>query len=1056
MGSLDAVPRVTRPAALVVLSLFGLCPLLLLGGCKDATEPPVATSLSIGGGTLSFSALGQTAQFTAQVLDQRGKPMPEAPVTWSSSAPQVVEIGPTGWAIARGNGAAQIRAVSGNASATRDVAVDQVAQTFTAVAGDQQTGPVGEPLAMPIRVRGLDSGGSPVVGKSVSFAVTAGGGTVGAAAVSTDSSGEAATTWTLGTRAGEAQEVRASLGNLAVAFRATAVPGPPASIRAEGGDGQTGYAMEVLSDSLTVSVADRFGNPTPGVTVTWTVLQGGGSLSPSARPTNAQGRVRAAWTLGIPAGLQRASAGVSGLTAATFSATALPNAVIAGTVTVTSGYLAPPGAGSIQRAGGGVREGVGSPRRAGAPGQRAAMSREAVPGELVVIFHEGPLGAPALGASAHRSPALSLQVSRALEAALQSHPAADRFEIQAVSPAAMAAKIRVSRGASSEEVTAALGRDPRVKAVEPNFWIQGPPPPPEPEGEMGIAPSGDELYPFQAWHYEMIGLPDAWEITTGSLNVTVAVVDDGIRFDHRDLGGNLTRDGYDFVEDVSYPLCTGGFVSDAGDGDGPDPDPTVPARYHWLSTLGCAWGPQRYGGHGTHVAGTVGALAGNGGGVGVNWRIRIRPVRVLGTTGRGTTWAVAQGILYAAGLPASTGSGSATVQAPYPAQVINLSLGSPTPSVLSENAVVQAAGAGALLVAAAGNDGVSTPTYPAAYPQVMAVSAVDPWGDLASYSNFGSWVEIAAPGGTTMFDFTGGVMSTLWDFQGARSVWGGHQGTSMAAPHVSGVAALLLAANPGLTAQQVRQRLTAHAVPVGPSLYFGAGLVNAFSSLTAGAGWPRALYVRLVNAADGRETATVRANPDGSFRFSRLQDGEYLLFAGMDERGDGRIGVAGRAWGALGGTATPTAVRVSGGGLYAASFAIGQPVERESNNTPATADHLQMGGYLNASLGVVGDVDWFVVKVAEADRYTFSTAGWLGACGMAAQANTFLGLYSGAGLLLASNDDAQATSYNYCARITASLAAGTYYLRVQGSTSNPWRGADQVIGYYRVTAQRGG
>src|SRR5206468_1970742 len=161
----------------------------------------------------------------------------------------------------------------------------------------------------------------------------------------------------------------------------------------------------------------------------------------------------------------------------------------------------------------------------------------------------------------------------------------------------------------------------------------------------------------------------------------------------------------------------------------------------------------------------------------------------------GSFYDIAQGVLYAAGLPADDGAGG-TVQATSGARIINMSLGGPSGTTDLANAVTAATNAGSLIVAAAGNAGTSAPNYPAAYPEVLSVSAVGPDGLLASYSSYGSTVDIAAPGGDFADgDATFGIASTVWNFTTSTASYEVFQGTSMAAPHVSGVAALILAQN---------------------------------------------------------------------------------------------------------------------------------------------------------------------------------------------------------------------------------------------------------------------
>jgi hypothetical protein len=414
----------------------------------------------------------------------------------------------------------------------------------------------------------------------------------------------------------------------------------------------------------------------------------------------------------------------------------------------------------------------------------------------------------------------------------------------------------------------------------------------------------------------------------------------------------------------------------------------------------------------------------------------------------GSSYDIAQGILYAAGLPADNGAGG-TVKPTTGARIINLSIGGAADTTL-HLAVIAASNAGALLVVAAGNSSTSAPSYPAAYPEVLAVSAVGPNVTLASYSNYGSYIGIAAPGGDPFpsgADSSDAVFSTLWNFTSSTPTYGPEQGTSMAAPHVSGVAALLLAQNPSLTAAQLRSRLTTYAVNIGSANLYGAGLVNAYNSLAQTFGPPGQLYARLYNATTGAMTQTVAVQGGGAYTFSGLVDGTYDVYAGGDENGDKQIGVPdtgfyARAWGAFGGSALPTSVTVSGAGTYPASFAIGLPTEHDPNNTIASANVLMIGGYIygtivNPSASVPDDV--YRVLIPQAGTYTFETSGWIGACGFALEENTNLGLYDATGTLITSNDDIDAAYYNFCSRVTAVLNPGTYYVGVAGYYGRRYR-----------------
>lgn len=310
----------------------------------------------------------------------------------------------------------------------------------------------------------------------------------------------------------------------------------------------------------------------------------------------------------------------------------------------------------------------------------------------------------------------------------------------------------------------------------------------------------DPLYPKQ-WHYENMNLPAAWEMTTGDSSIVVAVVDSGI-IPHEDLDDNVLDSGYDFVS------------SSTGDGDGPDPDPTDTGSYH-----------------GTHVSGTIGAVTNNGVGLsGVNWNVGILPIRVMNGMGYGSTFDIANGILYASGVDLA-----GVPSNPTPARVINMSLGiEGVDSPLMRDAIQNASAQGVLLIGSAGNGGDDTPNYPATYEEVVSVSALNPGNKLAYYSSFGETVEVAAPGGEIVFpsDAEDGVLST-YRGRNDQPYWY-LQGTSMAAPHVAGLAALVLSVNPELSADEVRTILSSTAVDLGPAGRddrYGNGAVDAAAAI---------------------------------------------------------------------------------------------------------------------------------------------------------------------------------------------------------------------------------
>ncbi len=286
-------------------------------------------------------------------------------------------------------------------------------------------------------------------------------------------------------------------------------------------------------------------------------------------------------------------------------------------------------------------------------------------------------------------------------------------------------------------------------------------------------------------------LTAAWDHTVGSRDVVVAVIDTGY-LPHEDLKDNLLP-GYDFIPRDSYAANGGGFGSDGRDyGDGVKADdPNKPAD--------CKARPSSW--HGSHVAGIIGAATNNGQGIaGISWHGKILPVRVLGRCG-GRTSDVVTGMRWAAGL--RIGIGNAPTNR-YPAKVLNLSLGSPALKCSQTYAITvrDIRNAGASIVVAAGNDTTNVASVqPANCDGVIAVSATDSLGRRAPWSNYGPKVKISAPGVNILSTVSAGLYSAEQDSYANMS------GTSMAAPHVSGTIALMLAANPKLTPDHIIQIL---------------------------------------------------------------------------------------------------------------------------------------------------------------------------------------------------------------------------------------------------------
>jgi len=274
----------------------------------------------------------------------------------------------------------------------------------------------------------------------------------------------------------------------------------------------------------------------------------------------------------------------------------------------------------------------------------------------------------------------------------------------------------------------------------------------------------DPAFSSQQWGPQKIQAPAAWDITRGSSSVKIAIVDTGVQANHPDLNGKVVN-GYDFVDDDTV----------AQDGNG----------------------------HGTHCAGIAAAVTNNGTGIaGVAPNATILAVRVLNNSGSGTLDDVAAGIRYAADAGA---------------QVISLSLGGSSGTSTLQSAVDYAWSRGSVVVAAAGNSNTSAPSYPAYYSNAIAVASTTSSDTRSSFSNYGSWVDVAAPGSSIYSTYPTSTYATL-------------SGTSMATPHVAGLAALL--ASQGRSNSNIRAAIenTADAIS-GTGTYWVHGRVNAYNAV---------------------------------------------------------------------------------------------------------------------------------------------------------------------------------------------------------------------------------
>jgi len=279
----------------------------------------------------------------------------------------------------------------------------------------------------------------------------------------------------------------------------------------------------------------------------------------------------------------------------------------------------------------------------------------------------------------------------------------------------------------------------------------------------------DLLYSAYQWNLPAIETERGWALTRGSDDIVIAVLDTGVQLDHPDLRGRIAE---------------GVNLIGAG-----DPEDDV--------------------GHGTHVAGIIAATVNNGEGVaGLSWRGRIMPVKVLDSTGSGTTYSVAEGIIWATD---------------HGADVINMSLGNYASAEFLHDAIRYAYDRGVVLVAASGNDNTDQPGYPAAYPEVLAVAATDAGDNKAPYSNYGDYIDVAAPGDAIASTYPGNRYAAL-------------SGTSMASPHAAALAGLIKSVNPELTNGEIMDIMRKTAVDLGEKgrdVYFGYGRIDVVRALEA-------------------------------------------------------------------------------------------------------------------------------------------------------------------------------------------------------------------------------
>jgi serine protease len=418
--------------------------------------------------------------------------------------------------------------------------------------------------------------------------------------------------------------------------------------------------------------------------------------------------------------------------------------------------------------------------------------------------------------------------------------AVHRLRTTALGSQVLKADRRLSLAEAEQLAADVAAADPDVEYAEPDRIMRA-----------TFTPN-DTRYNEQ-WHYFEsaggINAPLAWDRASGS-GVVVAVVDTGYR-PHADLNGAILP-GYDFISDVFTANDGDGRDSDARDpGDWEDPGACGP--HDPFDLIPSSW-------HGTHVIGTIAARTNNARGVaGVAFNARVVPVRVLGKCG-GFTSDIADGVLWAAG-----GAVPGVPANANPARVINISLGSDGGcGSTMQNAVGSARALGAVVIAAAGNDNTDAFDFsPADCSGVVAVASVGRSGGKSSTSNFGSLVKVAAPGGEKTSATSSWILSTFnagSTTPGADS-YGFYSGTSMAAPHVSGVAALMLSVKPSLQPDDVTFMLqsTSRHFPAACA-QCGAGIVNARAAVDAATGTPPGVGEVEPNNSFGTAQANFAAN----------------------------------------------------------------------------------------------------------------------------------------------------------------------------------------------------
>ncbi len=480
------------------------------------------------------------------------------------------------------------------------------------------------------------------------------------------------------------------------------------------------------------------------------------------------------------------------------------------------------------------------------------------------------LGLVAMAAQAQPSPATDRVIVKFRTAAASDLGAAQRIEalgnrralqlqrVRGIGARMQAARLpHAMQGAELQRAVAQLAADPTVEYVVPDRLKFRQAVPNDPGYGTGQITQQWYLTPASTTLVSAVDAQSAWDVTVGSRRIVVAVLDTGVLFEHPDLGraaqGGPLLPGYDFV---GADLTSSSSFLFANDGDGRDVDPSDPGDWVTESDrsqpefAGCSEEDSSW--HGTHIAGIIAARTHNGVGVaGLGWNQWVLPVRVLGKCA-GYDSDILAGMRWAAGLAVE-----GVPDNPYPAQVLNLSLGGGGQcSTAYRDVMTELTARGVLVVAAAGNGGAVI--EPANCPDVMAVGALRQAGTKVGFSSIGTEVDISAPGGNCV-NTTGACLYPIYstDNAGTREPaamnYGGKLGTSFSAPIVAGVAGLMLAVHPRLSPDELQTRIKASArsfprptgVPVCPNTNpqtaecacttstCGAGMLDAYQAVLA-------------------------------------------------------------------------------------------------------------------------------------------------------------------------------------------------------------------------------